>query len=66
MLILRLLSLCAGFAVIQWWASVGLVACHWTAGEDQEAEAYYPAIEGMLGDRCVCVFVQECIPHECE
>ena len=41
----------AGFAAIQWWASLGLVACYWTAGEDQEAKAYYSLIEGMLGDR---------------
>ena len=44
-----------GFAVIQWWASLGLVAGHWTAGDDQEAEAYYPTIEGMLGDRSVVI-----------
>ncbi|CAI8017124.1 Sterol regulatory element-binding protein 1 [Geodia barretti] len=43
-------SCVSGFAVIQWWASLGLVAGHWTAGDDQEAEAYYPTIEGMLGD----------------
>ena len=42
---------------------MGLVACHWTAGEDQEAEAYYPAIEGMLGDRCVCVCVSMSVSH---
>ena len=50
------MRLIAGFAVIQWWASLGLVAGHWTAGEDQEAEPYYPTIEGMLGDRCVCAY----------
>ena len=41
----------AGFGVIQWWASLGLVAGHWTAGENQEAELYYTNIEGMLDDR---------------
>lgn len=51
----------AGFAVIQWWASLGLVAYHWTAGEDQEAEAYYSTIEGMLGDRYVYMYVYMCI-----
>jgi hypothetical protein len=43
-------SCVSGFAVIQWWASLGLVAGHWTAGEDHEAQPYYSTIEGMLGD----------------
>ena len=37
----------------QWWAEVGVVACHWSAGEDSEAESYYATIESMLGDRYV-------------
>ena len=40
----------AGFSVIQWWASVGIVACYWSAGEDSHAEDYYSCIEALSGD----------------
>ncbi len=36
--------------MIQWWASVGLVACYWSAGEDSAAEDYYANIEALSGD----------------
>ena len=39
-----------GFSVIQWWASVGIVACYWSAGEDSHAEDYYSCIEALSGD----------------
>ena len=39
-----------GFSAIQWWASVGIVACYWSAGEDSRAEDYYPFIEATSGD----------------
>ena len=42
--------MCAGFSVIQWWASVGIVACYWSAGEDSHAEDYYSCIEALCGD----------------
>ena len=29
---------------------MGLVACYWSAGEDQAAEDYYASIEGISGD----------------
>ena len=41
---------CTGFSVIQWWASVGIVACYWSAGEDSHAEDYYSCIEALCGD----------------
>ena len=40
-----------GFSVIQWWASVGVVTCHWSAGEYSMAEDYYPCIDALAGDR---------------
>ena len=36
--------------MIQWWASVGIVACYWSAGEDSHAEDYYSCIEALSGD----------------
>ena len=42
--------MCTGFSVIQWWASVGIVACYWSAGEDGHAEDYYSCIEALSGD----------------
>ena len=35
----------SGFEILLWWASTGLVACHWMKGE--ECEEHYPVIEDL-------------------
>ena len=37
--------LLTGFELIQWWASIGIVACYWSVGEYSAAEEYYTTIE---------------------
>ena len=37
--------LSTGFELIQWWASIGIVACYWSVGEYSAAEEYYTTIE---------------------
>ena len=36
--------------MIQWWASVGMVSCYWSAGKEDLAEDYYPSIEALPGE----------------
>lgn len=36
--------------MIQWWASVGIVSCHWLADEESSAQDYYPNIEALSGE----------------
>lgn len=45
-----LVQCCAGFTVVQWWASVGMVSCYWLAGKESMAEDYYPNIEALSGE----------------
>lgn len=40
----------AGFTVVQWWASVGMVSRYWLAGKESMAEDYYPNIEALSGE----------------
>lgn len=43
--------MCTGFDVIEWWASIGLVACYWYMGKDSLAQEHYASIDGISGDR---------------
>ena len=40
----------SGFDVIEWWASIGLVACYWYMGKDSLAQEHYASIDGISGD----------------
>ncbi len=43
-----------GFAGLQWWCSVGLVACGWLSGT--EPHSYYTTIEGGSGDESAVTY----------
>eukprot|EP00731_Ephydatia_muelleri_P025449 Em0017g532a len=45
----------SGFDVIEWWASIGLVACYCYMGTDSLAQEHYASIDGISGDSPVPV-----------